>query len=103
MRLACGRSHKGDNTVTSTMTAALVSVMLTLPAAPGWAQSGNATPSQPAPSVGPAQQVDDDPDMDVNLAQPDFTIAALPTTLRVPRHKSSFRVTHRFTRTLGQG
>ena len=60
-------------------------------------------PRNPTPSVGPAQQVEDDPDLDVNFAQPDFTIAALPTTLRVPRHKGSFRVTHRFTRTLGQG
>ena len=41
--------------------------------------------------------------MDVNLAQPDFTLVALPTTLRVPRHKSAFRVTHRFSRPLGQG
>ena len=45
----------------------------------------------------------DDPDMDINLAQPDFTLVALPTTLRVPRHKSAFRVTHRFSRPLGQG
>ena len=45
----------------------------------------------------------DDPDMDINLAQPDFTLVALPTTLRVPRHKSAFRVTHRFSRSLGDG
>ena len=45
----------------------------------------------------------DDPDLDINFAQPDFTLSALPTTLRVPRHKSAFRVTHRFTRPLGQG
>ncbi len=45
----------------------------------------------------------DDPDMDVNFAQPDFTLVALPTTLRLPRHKSAFRVTHRFSRSLGQG
>jgi hypothetical protein len=48
-------------------------------------------------------QEDDDPDRDINLAQPDFTLGALPTTLRVPRHKSSFRVTHRFARPLGRG
>ena len=58
-------------------------------AAPVYAQA----PAQPA----------DDPDMDVNFAQPDFTIVALPTTLRLPRHKSAFRVTHRFTRPLGAG
>ena len=50
-----------------------------------------------------AQAPQDDPDLDVNLAQPDFTLVALPTTLRVPRHKSAFRVTHRFTRPLGDG
>lgn len=39
----------------------------------------------------------------VNASQPDFTLIALPTTLRVPLHRSAFRVTHRFTRPLGQG
>jgi hypothetical protein len=42
-------------------------------------------------------------DAAVNVSQPDFTIAALPTTLRMPAHKSAFRVTHRFTRALGDG
>jgi hypothetical protein len=42
-------------------------------------------------------------DRAVNPAQPDFTIVGLPTTLKVPRFGSSFRVTHRFTRSLGQG
>ncbi len=46
---------------------------------------------------------DDDPDKDVNRAQPDFTIVGLPTTLRLPKHKSAFRITHRFGRPLGQG
>lgn len=54
----------------------------------------------PAAAQTPPQ---DDPDMDVNFAEPDFTLVALPTTLRVPRHKSAFRVTHRFSRPLGQG
>jgi len=45
----------------------------------------------------------DDPDLDINLAQPDFTLVALPTSLRLPRHKSAFRVTHRFSRSLGAG
>ena len=42
-------------------------------------------------------------DRAVNPSQPDFTIIGLPTTLRIPRFGSSFRVTHRFTRSLGQG
>jgi hypothetical protein len=51
----------------------------------------------------PAAPVEDDPDRDPNRAQPDFTLVNLPTTLRVPRFKSAFRVTHRFARPLGQG
>jgi hypothetical protein len=47
--------------------------------------------------------VDDDPDRDVNLAQPDFSLATLPTTLRLPRYRSAFRITHRFGRPLGAG
>jgi len=50
-----------------------------------------------------AQTPPDDPDRDINFAQPDFTLVALPTTLRVPKFKSAFRVTHRFTRPLGDG
>lgn len=46
---------------------------------------------------------DDDPDLEVNRAQPDFTLVGLPTSLRLPAHKSAFRITHRFGRALGQG
>jgi hypothetical protein len=46
---------------------------------------------------------EDDPDLDPNPAQPDFTLVNLPTTLRLPRFKSAFRVTHRFGRPLGSG
>ena len=41
--------------------------------------------------------------MRVDPLQPDFTLGALPTTLRMPRGKWAFRVTHRFTRELGEG
>ena len=50
-----------------------------------------------------AQDDEDDPDLDVNLAQPDYTIVALPTTLRLPKGKFAFRVTHRFGRPLDDG
>jgi Membrane bound beta barrel domain (DUF5777) len=60
-------------------------------------ESGQAQPATPPPAQ------EDDPDRDINRAQPDFTLIALPTTLRVPRFKSGFRVTHRFGRPLGQG
>ena len=46
---------------------------------------------------------EDDPDLDLSLSQPDFTIVTLPTTLRLPRFRSAFRVTHRFGRPLGEG
>jgi hypothetical protein len=61
--------------------------------APALAAAQAATPA-PDPS---------DPDARIDALQPDFTLAALPTTLRMPVHKLSFRVTHRFTRALGDG
>jgi hypothetical protein len=46
---------------------------------------------------------DDDDAAVLNLAEQDFTIITLPTALRLPKNKSAFRVTHRFTRPLGEG
>src|ERR671919_1280761 len=54
--------------------------------------------AQTAPAV-----PEDDPDLDFSAVQPDFTVITLPTTLRLPRFKSAFRVTHRFGRPLGSG
>ena len=42
-------------------------------------------------------------DLEIDKVEPDFTVVTLPTTLRLPKHKVAFRVTHRFTRSLGQG
>jgi hypothetical protein len=50
-----------------------------------------------------AQAVKEKDDAVLNRAQPDFTIVNLQTSLRLPKYKSAFRVTHRFTRPLGQG
>ena len=56
------------------------------------------------PSQAAAQDVPtDDPDLDLVPLQPDFTVVAMPTALRLPRFKSACRVTHRFGRPLGQG
>jgi hypothetical protein len=57
----------------------------------------------PAAAQAQAPAPEDDPDLDLSVSQPDFTVWALPTTLRMPRFKSSFRVTHRFGRSLGAG
>jgi hypothetical protein len=47
-----------------------------------------------------AQNTDDGDDRVLKLAEPDFTLISLPTSLRLPVHGSAFRVTHRFTRPL---
>jgi hypothetical protein len=39
----------------------------------------------------------------LQLAEPDFRIINLPTTLRLPRHKGSFDLTHRFAGNLRRG
>ena len=82
----------------SPLLAALLIAALVLPVS-AFAQTPAGDPAAPPP----AAQPEDVPDRDINFAQPDFTLAALPTTLRLPRFKSSFRVTHRFGRSLGSG
>ncbi len=75
--------------------AMMLTTFAVLAAAPAFAQVAAA----PATTA----QEEDDPDLDPNPAQPDFTLINLPTTLRLPRYKSAFRVTHRFARPLGSG
>lgn len=77
------------------MTLARLLAVCALLAACAWPHAASAQNAAP--------QADDDPDRDINVSQPDFTLIALPTTLRVPRFKSAFRVTHRFTQSLGMG
>jgi hypothetical protein len=54
----------------------------------------------PAPAAAQNPPVDD---AVLTPAQPDFTLVALPTSLRLPQYRSAFRVTHRFTRALNDG
>jgi hypothetical protein len=83
----------------------LLVVTFLLPAAAA-AQDAAGTPASPAPAPtpapapAPAEAWSDDEE---NPAIPDFYTINLPTTLRLPRHKLSFRVTHRFARPLGDG
>lgn len=67
-----------------------------LPIFAAWLAAASASLPQPEAAPAPSEAR-------VNPSQPDFTLVALPTTLRLPVHKSAFRVTHRFTRPLGQG
>ena len=86
------------HTITKLGLALLLTVGLALPAA---AQTpANTSSASTAATV--AAQVDD-PDRDPNDSQPDFYVATLNTNLRLPNHKMSFRLTHRFLRTLGDG
>lgn len=69
-----------------------------------------AAQSTPAPAPTPsntAQQSAADAasarDLLVNPAEPDFTLSALPTTLRMPSGKLAFRLTHRFSRPIASG
>ena len=71
-------------------------------------QEPPAPPADAASKVSPGAEAtaaaaqEDDPDLDINLAQPDFMLSALPTTLRVPRHRLVFRLTHRFNQPLDE-
>jgi Membrane bound beta barrel domain (DUF5777) len=69
------------------------------PQTPSPAPSGTGHAAAPAQQDAGAQPND----RAVNPSQPDFTLVGLPTTLRIPKFGSSFRVTHRFTRPLGVG
>lgn len=73
---------------------AVVSLLAVAQAAAAQEQGAAATPAPQPPQPS---------DRAVDPAQPDFTLIGLPTTLRMPRFASAFRVTHRFTRSLGAG
>jgi hypothetical protein len=59
------------------------------------------TPSSSSASQSAAAAVDDEGSL--QLAEPDFRVIALPTTLRLPRHGSNFQLTHRFNGNLRNG
>jgi hypothetical protein len=61
--------------------------------------------SQATPSVSAAASAapGSDEDLDTDVAEPDFHVITLPTNLRLPKHKLDFRLTHRFSRPLGEG
>jgi hypothetical protein len=72
----------------------------------GAAQAGQST-SEAAKKGQPAIRSDvmagDDDDAELVLAEPDFRVLNLPSTLRLPVHGSSFQLTHRFNGNLRQG
>lgn len=80
---------------------------LALAASPALAQEQPSAPPSGTDDASASSVVatvqEDDRDRDPNFAQPDFNLAGLPTSLRLPKYKSAFRVTHRFGRPLGEG
>ena len=63
-------------------------------------------PSAPDPAHPPTTQSNvpgGSDDAEPVLAEPDFRVLNLPSTLRLPRHGSSFQLTHRFNGNLRQG
>jgi len=80
-----------------TATLALLLLATGAPYAAGQDQGSGSASSNATQTTPPAS------DRAVDPSQPDFTLIALPTTLRMPKFASAFRVTHRFTRALGNG
>jgi hypothetical protein len=76
---------------------AVVSLLLVL----GHGES--AAQTSPASETPEAQQADETDEPRPGPAEPSFRLINLPTTLRLPRHRSSFDLVHRFNGNLAQG
>ena len=72
------------------------------PAAAQEAQPPAGTSQNEPTSQSDVAPADDDDSVPV-LAEPDFRVLNLPSTLRLPRHGSNFQLTHRFNGNLGRG
>ena len=82
--------------------AAMVFTLLSSAAAAQDVQStSDHSPRQPV--IQPNVTAGDNDDAELVLAEPDFRVLNLPSTLRLPRHGSSFQLTHRFNGNLRQG
>jgi hypothetical protein len=75
-----------------------------------WTQAVIAQDVQPVPAPTqvqsanqPALTTSDGDDADLVLAEPDFRVLNLPSTLRLPLHGSAFQLTHRFNGNLREG
>ncbi len=94
-------AHRMVNNLPAAALAPAAFLFVLLTGAPARAQSPSTAPAAPPATTQAADQGLSDARVDP--LQPDFTLAALPVTLRLPAHKMAFRVTHRFTRSLGAG
>jgi len=83
------------------LAAAVVGLALPSPARGQTPEVGSTASIQPSTTT--AQTATDDDDERLDPAEPDFVVINLPTTLRLPRHKSDFHLTHRFEGNLRDG
>jgi hypothetical protein len=83
------------------LTAALFTVLTSAAAAQEAQPTADPSRSQPAIQSDLTSGAEDD--TEVVLAEPDFRVLNLPSTLRLPVHGSSFELTHRFNGNLRQG
>jgi hypothetical protein len=78
--------------------------LLMLLTSPVFAQEGQPTPdSAHTQSENRSNVPTDDDDAALVLAEPDFRVLNLPSTLRLPLHGSNFQLTHRFNGNLRRG
>ena len=78
----------------------ILTILVLLAPVTAWAQS-----HAPATTASAAQAANEEavPALQVNPGEPDFTLGALPTTLRMPDGKFAFRLTHRFSLPINSG
>ena len=79
----------------------LVLVLVTILLAAGADAAAQNTTTPPVPPVQAAG--DPDPSLQLDPVEPEFTLGALPTSLRMPSGKFAFRMTHRFARPIASG
>jgi uncharacterized beta barrel domain-containing protein DUF5777 len=88
-------SFRHSRLVIPCLTLLTIAAPATVHAAPGQ-NAGQDDPPVADKNTGHTPQASDDDDMTIDPAEPDYTLVSLPTSLRLPRFKSAFRVTHRF-------
>jgi Membrane bound beta barrel domain (DUF5777) len=86
--------------VSTFLTMTVVALALPSPAHGQTPDAGSTASTQPSATT-TAHSEDDDERLDP--AEPDFVVINLPTTLRLPRHKGVFHLTHRFEGNLRDG
>jgi uncharacterized beta barrel domain-containing protein DUF5777 len=69
----------------------------------GASRSLGAATNPPAPAQSSPTAAEDDDDATLQVAEPDYRLINLPTTLRLPLFKSNFDLTHRFNGNLRRG